>query len=80
MCGIYIGSAVLAVIIILVLLDNIKVRTDVQSQTTKQLLSAIARHFFHSDYQKLLIPITVYSGVEQAFIASDFTRVGIMFY
>lgn len=75
MCGIYIGCGVLAVAIIAFLVDNITVETDGRTKTTLQLLSSIAKHFGHSKCQLLLIPITVYSGVEQAFIAGDYTRV-----
>jgi len=62
---------------VIILLDNIKVETDVSKQPVRRQLSAILRHFLSSRYQQLLIPLTVYSGVEQAFLAGDFTRVRI---
>ncbi|WAQ97261.1 UN93A-like protein [Mya arenaria] len=73
-CGIYLGCGILALAIVAVLLDNISVRTDVSRAPVRHQLSAIARHFLSSRYQQLLIPLTVYSGVEQAFMAGDFTR------
>lgn len=39
------------------------------------LMTNIFRHFWNSRYMKLLIPLTVYSGLEQAFVAGEFTRV-----
>ncbi|XP_060577662.1 protein unc-93 homolog A-like [Ruditapes philippinarum] len=73
-CGIYLGTACLAILTIAIFLDNIRHETDGREMSTKQLLGAIARHFYNSKYQKLLIPLTVYSGIEQAFIAGDYTR------
>ena len=39
------------------------------------LLLESLKHIWRSRYQKLLVPLTIYSGLEQAFIAGDFTRV-----
>ena len=39
------------------------------------LLLESLKHIWRSRYQKLLVPLTIYSGIEQAFIAGDFTRV-----
>lgn len=41
-----------------------------------RMFIATFKHLWKSDYQKLMIVITIYSGVEQAFITGDFTRVG----
>ncbi|XP_053380264.1 protein unc-93 homolog A-like [Mercenaria mercenaria] len=73
-CGIYIGCACLGIVTIVMYLDNIDHETDGSQMTTKQLLGAMARHFYNSKYQKLLIPLTIYSGVEAAFFAGDYTR------
>ena len=42
---------------------------------TLSLLSSIVAHFWKSTYLKLLAPLTIYSGIEQAFVAGEFTRV-----
>ncbi|KAL4240645.1 Protein unc-93 A [Mactra antiquata] len=73
-CGTYVGCACLALIIVCLLLDNITHETDTKDKTTKQLVLAIVQHFYQSKYQKLLVPLTIYSGVQQAFVAGEFTR------
>ena len=42
------------------------------------LLLESLKHIWRSRYQKLLVPLTIYSGIEQAFIAGDFTRVSLI--
>lgn len=74
-CGIYLGCACLAIVIVAIFLDKISHETDGRQMTTKQLLGAIGHHFYSSKYQQLLIPLTMYSGIESAFIAGDYTRV-----
>ncbi|XP_053393283.1 protein unc-93 homolog A-like isoform X2 [Mercenaria mercenaria] len=73
-CGIYLGCACLGFVTIAIFLDKIDHETDGSQMTTKQLLGAMARHFYNSKYQKLLIPLTMYSGFEAAFFAGDYTR------
>lgn len=51
-------------------------RADSQGLTGIQLLSATA-YQLKKPYQQLLIPITVWIGMEQAFIGADFTQVFI---
>ncbi|KAK3761070.1 hypothetical protein RRG08_022474 [Elysia crispata] len=77
-CGIYLGSAVLAAIIISLFLDPITLDNDSGVEQGRKLspklLVATFKHLFTSPTQMLLIPITVYSGIEQAFIQGDFTQ------
>ncbi|KAL5021970.1 hypothetical protein ScPMuIL_001125 [Solemya velum] len=79
-CGIYIACGCLAFIIIAVFLDKITLDKEAESKNEpKQKLDfrmfiATFKHLWKSDYQKLMIVITIYSGVEQAFITGDFTR------
>ncbi|KAL3858709.1 hypothetical protein ACJMK2_008970 [Sinanodonta woodiana] len=81
-CGVYLASAVIGCLTVVFLLDQIDL-----DQTKKRdrkpgrhggdsahLLWEIVRHWRDSRYQKLLIPLTVYSGIEQAFFAGDFTK------
>uniref|UniRef100_A0A2C9JVH4 UNC93-like protein n=1 Tax=Biomphalaria glabrata TaxID=6526 RepID=A0A2C9JVH4_BIOGL len=77
-CGIYIASAVIAVIIASLFLDQITLDKETKAEDRKlspQLLVSTFRHLFSSPIQVMLIPLTIYSGVEQAFIGGDFTKV-----
>lgn len=77
-CGIYTGCAVVAVIIIIVLLDKIKLDKDNHDQYGKfsfDLVIATFKHWWNSPYQRLLVVLTFYSGVEQGFVGGDFTKV-----
>ncbi|XP_045191368.1 protein unc-93 homolog A-like [Mercenaria mercenaria] len=75
-CGIYIGCAVLAVIVIAVGLDPITLdREDGRKrQFSFHLVLETAKHLWRSNYQKLLVILTMYSGVEQAFATGDYTK------
>ncbi|KAK0041116.1 protein unc-93 A, partial [Biomphalaria pfeifferi] len=76
-CGIYIASAVIAVIIASLFLDQITLDKETKAEDRKlspQLLVSTFRHLFSSPIQVMLIPLTIYSGVEQAFIGGDFTK------
>lgn len=77
-CGIYLGSAVIAAIIVSVFLDKIVLDKESSTEDRKlspKLLISTFRHLFSSPIQAMLIPMTIYSGVEQAFIQGDFTKV-----
>ncbi|BFZ13336.1 hypothetical protein BsWGS_16375 [Bradybaena similaris] len=76
-CGIYLGSAVVAAIIVSVFLDKIVLDKEGSAEDRKlspKLLISTFRHLFSSPIQAMLIPMTVYSGVEQAFIGGDYTK------
>ncbi|XP_041375305.1 protein unc-93 homolog A-like isoform X2 [Gigantopelta aegis] len=76
-CGIYTGFAVVAIIIVSVFLDKIVLDKEEDGETRKispRLLIATFKHLIKSTPQKLLIPLTIYSGVEQGFIGGTFTR------
>lgn len=77
-CGIYLACACLAFFMIVFFLDKIQLDKDEsrQGKVSMKLLVETFRHLYNSHYQKLLIPLTLYSGIEQAFIAGDFTKVG----
>ena len=82
MCGIYIGCALVAFLIIAVFLDKLVLDKDDKEKKNKglsfHLLLESLKHIWRSRYQKLLVPLTIYSGIEQAFIAGDFTRVSLI--
>ncbi|XP_061482362.1 protein unc-93 homolog A isoform X2 [Rhineura floridana] len=74
--GIYTGSGVLAVLLVAGFLDQI---TDDQAESDKKKSSfgfTFLATFWHlkDKRQCLLIPLTMYSGIEQGFLASDYTK------
>ncbi|KAL4235033.1 unc-93 A [Mactra antiquata] len=77
-CGVYLACAFLAFVLVALCLDKIKLDKTKQESGKRRLsfnlLLETFRHLVRNDYQKLLIPITLYSGFEQAFFAGDFTR------
>lgn len=77
-CGIYIAFALLAFVIVALLLDRIVLDKDEEGTGKRKLslhlLLETFKHVKRDTYQKLLIPLTIYSGLEQAFITGDFTR------
>ena len=78
MCGIYIGCAFFAVILIFFLLDSYKKigleRANKVEQSPIEALVNTVKHLKHFN-QILIIPLTLWSGFQQAFIGADFTRV-----
>ncbi|XP_076438558.1 UNC93-like protein [Babylonia areolata] len=77
LCIIYLVSAVIAMLVVSVLLDPITLDRETSAEDRKlspHLLKATVKHLASSPTQMLLIPLTVYSGVEQAFIGGDFTQ------
>jgi len=80
MCGVYTASALVGFATIALLLDTIVLDKDDKKERGSRKLSPhlfleTLKHVWKNHYQKLLIPLTMYSGIEQAFIAGDFTRV-----
>ena len=80
MVGIYIGIAVMGVILLMIFVDQLPdyLREQESKERLKDeiktLLFATCRHLRHMK-QLLLIPLTIYSGLEQAFLASEFNKV-----
>lgn len=77
--AIYLTCVVVAVIIVALFVDPLsrygekQRKADSQELSGIQLLSATA-YQLKKPYQQLLIPITVWIGMEQAFIGADFTQ------
>lgn len=77
--GIYLLCIIVAVIMVALMVDPLsrygekQRRADSSELSGIQLLSATANHL-KKPYQQLLIPITVWIGMEQAFIGADFTQ------
>ncbi|OAD62254.1 UNC93-like protein [Eufriesea mexicana] len=77
--AIYLTCVIVAVIIVALFVDPLsrygekQRRADSQELSGIQLLSATA-YQLKKPYQQLLIPITIWIGMEQAFIGADFTQ------
>lgn len=77
--GIYLACIIVAVLLIAVLVDPLSRYGEKQRRnsgvelTGIQLLSATA-YQLKKPYQQLLIPMTIWIGMEQAFIGADFTQ------
>ncbi|XP_068966026.1 UNC93-like protein isoform X1 [Bombus flavifrons] len=77
--AIYLTCVIIAVIIVALFVDPLsrygekQRKVDSQELSGIQLLSATA-YQLKKPYQQLLIPITIWIGMEQAFIGADFTQ------
>ncbi|XP_071997273.1 protein unc-93 homolog A isoform X2 [Engystomops pustulosus] len=79
--GIYTGSGVLAVLLISIFLDNISLKSenkekdieDIKDEPIWLKILETLRHL-KDIRQCLLIPITMWSGFEQGFLAGDYTK------
>ncbi|XP_070201072.1 protein unc-93 homolog A-like isoform X2 [Littorina saxatilis] len=76
LCIIYLCCALVAMVIVALLLDPMTMDNESERdhKLSPKLLIATAQHLISSRTQILLVPITMYSGVEQAFIGADFTQ------
>ena len=78
LCGIYIGLAFSAVLLLSFFLDTYETlkmerKEDIKKSPINLLINTI-KHLKHKN-QLLIIPLTMYSGFEQAYIGADFTKV-----
>lgn len=77
LCGIYLGCAILASLILAVFVDRLERSEDSANVSNKltglQLLVATFKHMKNIK-QILIIPLTIFSGIEQGFITGDFTK------
>ncbi|WAR12257.1 UN93A-like protein [Mya arenaria] len=75
-CGIYIGCAVAAVVVVSLLLDPIRLDKEEPGDRkfSTHLIWETFRHLWKNNYQKLLVVLTMYSGIEQAFMTGDYTK------
>ncbi|XP_054856752.1 protein unc-93 homolog A [Eublepharis macularius] len=75
--GIYTGSGVLAVLLVTIFLDQITANKDEsKEEKTPSFCSTFLATLQHlkDGRQCLLIPLTMYSGFEQGFLAGDYTK------
>lgn len=73
--GIYLAFGLLSALVVAIFLDPLKRKED-SDKLQASLLSRLVATFKHLRKlnQILLVPITIYSGIEQAFFLSEFTR------
>ncbi|XP_077342662.1 protein unc-93 homolog A-like [Lithobates pipiens] len=71
--GSYTACGVLAVLLIIIFLDEIQAEKAQEEDNTCSTLLAAFKHL-RDKRQCLLIPLTMFSGFEQGFVASDFTK------
>ncbi|XP_018416808.1 PREDICTED: protein unc-93 homolog A-like [Nanorana parkeri] len=71
--GSYTACGVLAMLLIIIFLERIQTDKVQQEKNTCSTLLAAFKHL-GDKRQCLLIPLTMFSGLEQGFIASDFTK------
>lgn len=76
--GIYTGSGVLAVLLVSVFLENINLKKeedkeDIEDEPFWMKILETLRHL-KDKRQCLLIPLTMWSGFEQGFLAGDYTK------
>ena len=82
MVGVYIAFAVLGVILMVVFVDELPYNVNQQGSIEKtkdevqSLLLATLNHMRRVN-QLLLIPVTLFSGLEQGFIGAEFNEVKI---
>lgn len=72
--SIYLGFGCLAILVIALFLDRIKTIGNNSTKGHCDLFVATIKHLRQRDMQ-LLIPLTVFSGLEQGFVFADFTKV-----
>ncbi|XP_063607086.1 protein unc-93 homolog A-like [Penaeus indicus] len=76
MSGIYLGFVVFSALIVLIFVDPLESFDKGQrlEVSNKQLIANTFNHVRHP-YQLLIIPLTIWSGVEQEFLSADYTAV-----
>ncbi|KAI3383475.1 hypothetical protein SNEBB_007477 [Seison nebaliae] len=75
--GIFLVCGVCSILTILFGLTDLKTGKERDKKDRKyfdlKLIASTGKHLVKNHKQKLLIPLTMYSGLEQAFLAGDFT-------
>ena len=72
--GIYLAFGVLAILVILCFLDKMEIRSENEGKGACSLFIATFKHLRLRKMQ-LLVPLTLFSGLEQGFVFGDFTKV-----
>ncbi len=72
LCGIYLAVAIISIVLLFTLLDNYtrKSSADTTSKGFSVSLLVITVKHLKNKYQLLIIPLTLWSGFEQAFLSA----------
>ncbi|XP_013782499.1 protein unc-93 homolog A-like [Limulus polyphemus] len=77
LCGIYTGCSILSALFVFAFLDPLHREGDEDKKGKARpsfgLLISTFRHL-KNPYQILIVPITIFSGLEQAFVIGDYTK------
>jgi hypothetical protein len=68
LCGIYLGVAILSIVIMFFLLDNYSRKAATQTKWFSISLLQITVKHLSNKYQLLIIPLTLWSGFEQGIL------------
>ena len=71
--GIYTGCGVISFLLVAIFVDPLEVPEMEEKASVWQLAQTTLRHTIRNNAQLLLIPITIYSGLEQSFMMESFT-------
>lgn len=77
--GIYLALTILAALTTAFFLDPIKQKKEDDGESLIAKVAATLKHLKKPE-QILLVPITIFSGIEQAFILGDFSKVSIILF
>jgi len=72
--GIYLAFGLLAILVVFIFLDKMEIEGDNKDKGDCSLFVATLK-FLKERKMQLLIPITVFSGLEQGFVFADFSKV-----
>ncbi|XP_075533535.1 protein unc-93 homolog A-like [Dermacentor variabilis] len=73
LCVVYTAFGWIAALVVFLLLDPLERKVQRHDRASLQLLMLTMRHM-KNPYQIFIIPLTIFSGLEIAFIADDFTK------
>ena len=74
--GIYVACGVLAILVLFAFLDEIPITGSERRKTNicKNLIATLVH--MKDRKMQMLIPISIFVGIEQSFVFADFTKVG----
>ncbi|CAN8000710.1 unnamed protein product [Ixodes pacificus] len=73
LCVVYTAFGWIAALVVFLLLDPLERKVQCQDRASLDLMLLTMRHM-KNPYQIFIVPLTIFTGLEVAFIADDFTR------
>ncbi|XP_076370742.1 protein unc-93 homolog A-like [Tachypleus tridentatus] len=76
LCGIFTGCSILSALFVFIFLDPLYRKGEDKNNKARPSLGLLVATFRHlkNPYQILIVPITIFSGLEQAFVIGDYTK------